>query len=116
MTAEHAAPIRQLGDNTVATAHGGRRTMTPGSPKIAEPLLVRPRDAWRMLGCGNTRGYQLLAAGELESFLDGRARKITVASIHRFIARRLAAGATEAEPQPRRRGRPRKSANAAVAP
>ena len=54
--------------------------------RTVEPLLVRPGDAWRMLGCGNTRGYSLLNAGELESFLDGRARKITVefnSSIHR---------------------------------
>jgi hypothetical protein len=65
--------------------------MTSHSYEITEPLLVRPRDAWRMLGCGNTRGYQLLALGELQSFLDGRARKITVASIHAYIARRLAA-------------------------
>jgi hypothetical protein len=61
------------------------------------PLLVKPRDAWRMLGCGNTRGYELLAAGELDSFLDGRSRKITVASIHAYVARKLvAAGATGA--------------------
>ena len=74
-----------------------------------EPLLVRPREAWRMLGCGNTRGYALLNAGELESFLDGRSRKITVASIRAYIARKLAGAdrsAKEAAPQ-RRRGRPR---------
>ena len=79
--------------------------------RAVEPLLVRPRDAWRMLGCGNTRGYALLAAGELVSFLDGRARKITVQSIHQYIARKIAvAGAAEpaTAPQPRRRGRPRK--------
>ena len=73
-------------------------------------LLVKPKVAWKMLACSNTRGYELIAAGQLESFRDGRSRKITVASIHRFIARRLAAekaprAATEA---PRRRGRPRK--------
>jgi hypothetical protein len=74
-----------------------------------EPLLVRPRTAWRMLGCGNTRGYALLNSRELESFLDGRSRKITVASIRAYIARKLeAAGATSAASQPRRRGRPRK--------
>jgi hypothetical protein len=61
-------------------------------------LLVKPRAACRMLACGNTRLYELLAAGELESFLDGRSRKITVASIHRLIARRLA---TEALPHER---------------
>jgi hypothetical protein len=74
-----------------------------------EALLVRPAAAWRMLGCGNTFGYKLLAAGELESFQDGRARKITTASIRAYVARKLqAAGVTSAEPQPRRRGRPRK--------
>jgi hypothetical protein len=75
----------------------------------AEPLVVKPKAAWKMLACSNTRGYELLSAGELESFLDGRSRKITVASIHRFIARRLAAErqATAAQTG-RRRGRPRK--------
>jgi len=62
-----------------------------------------------MLACSNTRGYELLSAGELESFLDGRSRKIIVASIHRFIARRLAAERQATAPQTRRqRGRPRK--------
>jgi hypothetical protein len=60
-------------------------------PVEIEPLVVKPKVAWRMLGCGNTRGYELIAAGELESFTDGRSRKITVASIKRYIERRLAA-------------------------
>jgi len=61
-----------------------------------------------MLACGNTRGYQLLAAGELESFLDGRSRKITMQSIRDYIARRLGKSvAAELQPK-RRRGRPRK--------
>lgn len=63
-----------------------------------EPLVVKPKVAWRMLGCGNTRGYELIAAGELESYRDGRSRKITVASINRYIERRLAAsGSLERE-------------------
>jgi hypothetical protein len=76
-------------------------------------LLVRPRAAWQMLDCGNTRGYELLNAGELESFLDGRARKITVESIHRYIERKLAATVAAQPPtQFRRRGaRPRKLPN-----
>jgi excisionase family DNA binding protein len=44
-----------------------------------------------MLSCGNTRGYELLAAGELDGYKDGRSRKITVASIEAYIARQLAA-------------------------
>src|SRR5262245_14020040 len=72
-----------------------------------ERLVVSPRRARYMLDCGNTRLYELLKNNELESYLDGRSRKITVASIHRFMARRLVAekaprAATEA---PRRRGR-----------
>lgn len=55
------------------------------------PLVVKPKTAWKMLGCGNTHGYELIAAGELESYKDGRSRKITIESIKRYVARRLAA-------------------------
>jgi hypothetical protein len=65
--------------------HSGESDREP----LSTPLLVKPKTAWKMLGCGNTRGYELLAAGELESFLDGRSRKITVASIHQYIDRHL---------------------------
>jgi hypothetical protein len=54
------------------------------------PLVVSPRRARYLLDVGNTRLYELLAASELDSFLDGRSRKITVESIHRYISRRLA--------------------------
>ena len=57
-----------------------------------DPLVVKPKAAWKMLACGNTRGYELLAAGELESYKEGRSRKITVASIKALVARRLAGG------------------------
>jgi hypothetical protein len=88
-------------------------TIHPGvTGRAIEPLLVSPRDAWRILGCGNTSGYELINSGELVSFLDGRSRKITVESIRQYIARKVAAAgaigaAIEAEP-PRKRGRPRK--------
>jgi hypothetical protein len=62
-----------------------------------------------MLACGNTRLYELLTSRELESFLDGRSRKITVESIRGYITRRLTPGnAPNKESHPRRRGRPRK--------
>jgi excisionase family DNA binding protein len=57
-----------------------------------ERLVVSPRRAWLMLDIGNTHGYALLAAGELASYRDGRARKITIESIHRYIERRIAEG------------------------
>jgi len=72
-------------------------------------LVVKPRVAWKMLACSNTRGYELLNAGELDSFLDGRSRKITVESIRRYIARHLSPNAASTGPQPKRgRRRPRK--------
>jgi hypothetical protein len=76
-----------------------------------EPLVVKPKVAWQMLSCSNTRGYELLADGELDSFRDGRSRKVTVESIRRYIAQRLASSqSTTAQSHlPRReRGRPRK--------
>jgi hypothetical protein len=77
-------------------------------------LVVKPKTAWKMLACSNTRGYELINAKELDSFLDGRSRKITVASIHRYIARQLAPidKSVSTTAQRRRRGRPRKSSAA----
>jgi hypothetical protein len=48
-----------------------------------------------MLDCGITRMYALLAADELQSYLDGRSRKIIVRSIHAYVERRLAATGTK---------------------
>jgi hypothetical protein len=74
----------------------------------SERLLVCPKRACHLLDCGTTHLYELIDGGELESFLDGRSRKIVVASIHRLIAKRLAdKQAGLAVPQRRRRGRPR---------
>ena len=63
-----------------------------------EPLVVKPKVAWRLLGCSNTYGYELLAAGELESYKDGKSRKITMASIKARVARQIetASGAASA--------------------
>jgi hypothetical protein len=73
----------------------------------AAPLVVSPRVACVMLNIGTTRLYALIGAGELDSYLDGRVRRITVESIHRRIARLLVASGHASEPQ-RRRGRPPK--------
>ncbi len=67
--------------------------MSVDSPDFSddERLVVSPRRAKHMLDCGNTRLYELLNANELEFFLDGRSRRITVSSIKVYIARLLAA-------------------------
>lgn len=54
-----------------------------------EPLVVRPSAAARLLGCSRVYLYELLNAGELESYRDGAARKITMASIRRRIERKV---------------------------
>jgi hypothetical protein len=86
------------------------------APSDVAPLVVKPREARSMLACGNTRLYELLAAKELDSFLDGRSRKITVDSIRRYIARRLAPVVSPTkDTEPHRRGRSGKTPRAAGA-
>jgi hypothetical protein len=60
-----------------------------------EALVVSPSRARAMLDIGQTRLYELLATKELESFKDGKSRKITVKSIHGYIDRLLAAAQEE---------------------
>jgi hypothetical protein len=55
------------------------------------PLVVRPMQACAMLSIGLTRCYELMNAGELESFKEGKSRKITVSSIRAYIDRRMGA-------------------------
>jgi excisionase family DNA binding protein len=54
-----------------------------------QPIGVPPKEAWRKLGCSNAKGYDLLAAGELDSYTIGRARRITLESIERYVALHL---------------------------
>jgi hypothetical protein len=69
------------------------------SDNSLEPLVVRPKVAQRLIGCGNTRFYELLATGELESFKDGKSRLITMASIKARVARMLSEANTRLVPQ-----------------
>jgi hypothetical protein len=66
-------------------------------------LLVPPAVACQMLNISHAHLYKILP--ELESYCEGRARRITVRSIQDRIARRIAAGV----PNKPRRGRPRKN-------
>lgn len=61
-----------------------------------EALVVGPADACAMLDVGITRLYELISSGELESYKDGRSRKITVASIKARVARKIAGAAQAA--------------------
>jgi excisionase family DNA binding protein len=61
----------------------------------SERLLVRPKRACYLLDCGITHLYELIAKGEITSFLDGRSRKITLESINHYIAKHLAAASQQ---------------------
>lgn len=57
-----------------------------------QPLLVNTRDARFMLGIGNTKLYQLINEGHLETVKLGRKRLITVNSANRLIEKLSTAG------------------------
>src|SRR5262245_56124830 len=76
------------------------------------PLAVPPREASRLLSVGMSRLYQLMRTGELESYRDGRSRRITMTSIQKRMARQLADSAGEwrqINPQPQHRGKASKA-------
>ena len=54
-----------------------------------DPLVVRPNKAMRLLDCSRVYLYELINTGELESYRDGAARKITMRSIHARIERKV---------------------------
>jgi excisionase family DNA binding protein len=56
----------------------------------SEQLVTSPKGAARLLDCGVTKIYELLNGGELETYRDGANRKIVVASIKQYIARKRA--------------------------
>lgn len=55
-----------------------------------EPIAVSPKGACTALSYGLTKIYDLINAGELEVFKDGRATRITTASIKSYVERRKA--------------------------
>ena len=56
-----------------------------------EPIAVGRIEARRALGgVGDDKLYRLIHEGEIESYLDGNARKYVYASIKAYVARKLA--------------------------
>jgi hypothetical protein len=51
---------------------------------MMEPVAVSPKVAFDALGIGNTKGYELINSGALESFMIGRSRRVVWASVKRF--------------------------------
>jgi hypothetical protein len=56
-------------------------------------LVATPNQTMAYIGIGREKLYQLINAGELESYTEGSSRKILWPSIHALVKRRLAAEA-----------------------
>jgi hypothetical protein len=68
--------------------HQSSAAEKPAKPNI-KPLVVGTAEARRLGGTGKTKTFELIKSGEHESYLDGRVRRITLASIEARIARKL---------------------------
>ena len=54
-----------------------------------EPICVRINDAARMICAGRTKLYELISSGELETLKIGNATRVTTASLHELVRRKL---------------------------
>ena len=68
--------------------HKSNAAAKPAKPNI-KPLVVGTAEAGRLGGWGKTKTFKLIAAGELDSYLDGPVRRITVESIEERIRRKM---------------------------
>jgi excisionase family DNA binding protein len=78
------------GANTVPRKTKPRKTKSasPSAVSNLKPLVTDVRGACQLLNCGHDQIYDLLHAGEIESYLDGRARRIVIASLDAYGTRR----------------------------
>jgi excisionase family DNA binding protein len=79
--------------------------------KPGAALVITPAQACTALGCGPTKLWALIKAGELQAFLDGNRRRITTASVREYLSRKLAS-APARKPVPARKARGRETATA----
>jgi hypothetical protein len=56
-------------------------------------LVATPNQTMAYIGVGRAKLYELINSNELESYVEGSARKILWPSIHAYVKRRLAAEA-----------------------
>ena len=56
-------------------------------------LVATPNQTMSYIGIGRAKLYELINAGELETYTEGISRKILWPSIHLYVKRRLAAEA-----------------------
>jgi len=75
---------------------------------------LRTAEACQALACKKTKLFDLIAAGEVDSYLDGTVRKVTGASIVRRRQRMLAEA--QSRPRPKNRHEKRRSRTSGAAP
>ena len=63
----------------------------PGTSALESPLVASPNQVMRAIQVSRKKLYELINTGELESYTEGKSRRITVKSINEYIDRRLAA-------------------------
>lgn len=56
--------------------------------KEPEPLAYQLEQAFRLLGIGRSKGFELINTGELDSYTVGRRRYITRKALEAFVANR----------------------------
>ncbi|MGO8908159.1 MAG: helix-turn-helix domain-containing protein [Bradyrhizobium sp.] len=67
--------------------------MSADSLALEAPLVASPNQTMRAIQVSRKKLYELINTGELESYTEGKSRRITVKSINEYIERRLAAEA-----------------------
>jgi excisionase family DNA binding protein len=67
--------------------------MSSNSIALEVPLVASPNQAMRAIQVSRKKLYELINTGELESYTEGKSRRITIKSINEYIERRLAAEA-----------------------
>jgi excisionase family DNA binding protein len=67
--------------------------MSPNSIPLEAPLVASPNQTMRAIQVSRKKLYELINSGELDSYTEGRSRRITIKSINEYIERRLAAEA-----------------------
>ncbi|MFN2100901.1 hypothetical protein [Altererythrobacter sp. MF3-039] len=55
-----------------------------------EPLGLPTKEAFAAIPCGKTKGFELIARGELETYKVDGALRVSTDSIRKYVARRLA--------------------------
>ncbi|MGY8681456.1 helix-turn-helix domain-containing protein [Bradyrhizobium sp. UFLA05-153] len=64
--------------------------MSPNSIALEAPLVASPNQTMRAIQVSRKKLYELINNGELESYTEGKSRRITIKSINGYIERRLA--------------------------